>query len=160
MSLPNLNFNEWHATHPHITENKLCNSRVSECEPTSNSNNDSNFQNCDNKNSDVSIRNHRNISSNTVALTTQKSLTNNESDGDNQEKVRLINNKRFFRSPSKEVETRALISRVAEYYEQYVRLMGLEKYFVNDVLVTSVSPIKSYVDAEGKKYPAKWLVMG
>lgn len=166
MSLPNLNFNEWNAAHPHIIENKLCNAQLSDRESCrhNKTNNNSNFLNCDNKHSEISIRNYRNssnINSNTVALTTTKNAHSESEDSEDQEKMRLIKHSRkFIRSPSKEVETRALVSRVAEYYEQYVQLMGLGKYFVNDVLVTSVSPIKSYVDAAGVERDAKWLVMG
>uniref|UniRef100_A0A1B0D525 Uncharacterized protein n=1 Tax=Phlebotomus papatasi TaxID=29031 RepID=A0A1B0D525_PHLPP len=43
---------------------------------------------------------------------------------------------------SKEVETRALISRVAEYYESYVKEMDLERFFMNDATVTSITPFR------------------
>ncbi|XP_065086342.1 oxidative stress-induced growth inhibitor 1-like [Ochlerotatus camptorhynchus] len=45
------------------------------------------------------------------------------------------------RQLSKEVETRALISRVAQYYESYVDEMNLSKYFMNDTIVTTVLPL-------------------
>lgn len=45
------------------------------------------------------------------------------------------------RQLSKEVETRALISRVAQYYESYVDEMNLAKYFMNDTIVTTVLPL-------------------
>ncbi|XP_055531245.1 uncharacterized protein LOC129722057 isoform X2 [Wyeomyia smithii] len=45
------------------------------------------------------------------------------------------------RQLSKEVETRALISRVAQYYESYVEEMQLSKYFMNDTVVTTVLPL-------------------
>lgn len=62
---------------------------------------------------------------------------------------------------SKEVETRALISRVAQYYENYVTEMGLEKYFMNDAIVTSVYPIRMcYDNFNGKFRKAKWFVSG
>lgn len=62
---------------------------------------------------------------------------------------------------SKEVETRALISRVAEYYESYVMEMGLSKYFLNDAIVTCVYPIKMCRENfDGKYKDAKWIVSG
>lgn len=62
---------------------------------------------------------------------------------------------------SKEVETRALISRVAEYYESYVEEMGLSKYFLNDAIVTCVCPIKMCRENfDGKYKDAKWIVSG
>lgn len=60
------------------------------------------------------------------------------------------------RQQSKEVQTRALVSRVAQYYENYVYEMGLDKYFCNDTVVTSVRPIHNC--ALNKK--AQWLVTG
>lgn len=60
------------------------------------------------------------------------------------------------RQQSKEVQTRALVSRVAEYYENYVSEMGLDKYFCNDTVVTSVRPIHNCTI--NKK--AQWLVTG
>ncbi|XP_055385768.1 oxidative stress-induced growth inhibitor 2-like [Condylostylus longicornis] len=44
---------------------------------------------------------------------------------------------------SKEVQTRALVSRVAQYYEEYVSIMDLNKYFVNDTIVTLIAPLVS-----------------
>lgn len=62
---------------------------------------------------------------------------------------------------SKEVETRALISRVAQYYENYVIEMGLEKYFMNNAIVTCVWPIRMCFDNfNGKFRKAKWFVSG
>lgn len=62
---------------------------------------------------------------------------------------------------SKEVETRALISRVAEYYENYVTEMGLDKYFMNNAIVTSVYPIRMcFENFNGKFRKAKWFVSG
>lgn len=60
------------------------------------------------------------------------------------------------RQQSKEVQTRALVSRVAQYYEDYVHEMGLDKYFCNDTVVTSVKPIHNCTT--NKK--AQWLVSG
>lgn len=62
------------------------------------------------------------------------------------------------RQVSKEVQTRALVSRVAEYYESYVQEMDLAKHFVNDTIVTSVQPIM----CEGSKrhQQIRWVVRG
>ncbi|XP_055620686.1 oxidative stress-induced growth inhibitor 2-like isoform X2 [Toxorhynchites rutilus septentrionalis] len=67
------------------------------------------------------------------------------------------------RQLSKEVETRALISRVAKYYESYVQEMNLAKYFMNDVIVTTVVPLD--VSSVGGSVPEKlrsgrWIVSG
>lgn len=59
------------------------------------------------------------------------------------------------RQVSKEVQTRALVSRVAEYYESYSREMGLSKFFVNDTVVTSIQPL-----TESKCKNARWIVNG
>lgn len=60
------------------------------------------------------------------------------------------------RQMSKEVQTRALVSRVADYYASYVHEMGLEKYFMNDTEVTSVLPIHGR--AGGRFKNARWIV--
>lgn len=57
----------------------------------------------------------------------------------------------------KEIQTRALISSVAEYYESYVKEMRLEKNFWNDVVVTNVVPIRVNHKCF-KNY--RWLVTG
>uniref|UniRef100_A0A1B0CRY7 Oxidative stress-induced growth inhibitor 2 n=1 Tax=Lutzomyia longipalpis TaxID=7200 RepID=A0A1B0CRY7_LUTLO len=62
---------------------------------------------------------------------------------------------------SKEVETRALISRVAEYYESYVREMDLERYFMNDATVTSITPFRCPPrELCGRANTARWIVSG
>lgn len=58
----------------------------------------------------------------------------------------------------KEVQTRALISRVAAYYQDYVREMGLEKNFWNDVTVTNVFPVRIHGKSSAKA--ARWMVTG
>lgn len=63
------------------------------------------------------------------------------------------------REDNKEIQTRALISRVAEYYESYVREMELERFFWNDVTVTNVMPIRMHGTKRSlKNY--RWLVVG
>lgn len=59
------------------------------------------------------------------------------------------------RQVSREVQTRALVSKVAEYYENYVKEMSLERYFRINTLVTSVKP---YQNAANKNI--RWLVKG
>lgn len=59
------------------------------------------------------------------------------------------------RQQSREVQTRALVSRVAEYYEDYVRLMKLDRFFCNDTLVTTIKPIHGQMNRD-----ARWLVSG
>lgn len=75
-----------------------------------------------------------------------KSETNNQS---------LSNQKR---KPCKEVQTRALISRVAAYYQDYVKEMGLETNFWNDVTVTNVFPVRIHGKSSAKA--ARWMVTG
>lgn len=58
---------------------------------------------------------------------------------------------------SRETQSRALVSKVAKYYESYVTEMKLQKYFVNDVIVTSIVPIH-WKDPKCKG--ARWIVVG
>lgn len=58
-----------------------------------------------------------------------------------------------------EVQTRALISRVAEYYESYVKDMGLEQNFWNDFTVTNVIPVRVHGPQRALKM-ARWMVVG
>lgn len=57
----------------------------------------------------------------------------------------------------RETQSRALVSKVAKYYESYVTQMKLQKYFVNDVTVTSIVPIH-WKDPKCKG--ARWIVVG
>lgn len=59
-----------------------------------------------------------------------------------------------------EVETRALISRVAAYYEDYVREMGLSENFWNDVTVTNVFPVRIHGHHPKPLKAARWMVVG
>ena len=60
-----------------------------------------------------------------------------------------------------DVQSRALISRVAAYYESYVREMGLEKNFWNNVTVTNVFPIRVQGHAQSRSMKsARWMVVG
>lgn len=58
---------------------------------------------------------------------------------------------------SRETQSRALVSKVAKYYESYVTQMKLQKYFVNDVIVTSIVPVH-WKDPKCKG--ARWIVFG
>ncbi|XP_053670381.1 oxidative stress-induced growth inhibitor 2-like [Anopheles nili] len=66
------------------------------------------------------------------------------------------------RQVSKEVETRALISRVAQYYENYVTEMGLERYFMNETIVTTVAPLEGKCGTMlSERFPnGRWIVAG
>ncbi len=57
----------------------------------------------------------------------------------------------------RETQSRALVSKVAKYYESYVTHMKLQKYFVNDVVVTSIVPVH-WKDPKCKG--ARWIVIG
>lgn len=59
------------------------------------------------------------------------------------------------RQVSREVQTRALVSDVAQYYESFVIEMNLERYFHNNTLVTCVKPIASSTNKQ-----IRWLVRG
>lgn len=61
----------------------------------------------------------------------------------------------FRRQVSREVQTRALVSDVAQYYENYVKEMNLERFFHNNTLVTCVKPILSSTNKH-----VRWLVRG
>lgn len=65
------------------------------------------------------------------------------------------------RQVSKEVQTRALVSRVAQYYEHYVHHMGLLSNFRNDTVVTSVQPFVPDATGGGAQHQrARWIVRG
>lgn len=59
------------------------------------------------------------------------------------------------RQVSREVQTRALVCDVAQYYENYVSEMKLERYFHNNTIVTCVKPFVSAVNKH-----VRWLVRG
>uniref|UniRef100_A0A8W7PNT9 Uncharacterized protein n=1 Tax=Anopheles coluzzii TaxID=1518534 RepID=A0A8W7PNT9_ANOCL len=66
------------------------------------------------------------------------------------------------RQVSKEVETRALISRVAQYYASYVAEMGLERYFMNETIVTTVVPLDGKCETvlPERFRNGRWIVAG
>lgn len=59
------------------------------------------------------------------------------------------------RQVSREVQTRALVCDVAQYYEQYVKEMNLQRFFHNNTLVTCVKPFSSSSNKN-----VRWLVKG
>lgn len=62
---------------------------------------------------------------------------------------------------SEEVKTRALVASVAEYYENYVHLMSLDKFFRNDTVVVNVRQIKETEKCNNSKFEnARWMVHG
>lgn len=90
----------------------------------------------------------------------QENIINNDDDDVNLPPRRNLSLKRLI---SKEVQTRALVSRVAQYYEDYVRIMNLMNNFKNDAVVTLIAPIQNEIAALnccGKIRNAKWIVTG
>lgn len=61
----------------------------------------------------------------------------------------------LLRQVSREVQTRALVHDVAQYYENYVKEMNLKHYFHDGTLVTCVKPISSATNKH-----VRWLVKG
>ncbi|XP_055916929.1 oxidative stress-induced growth inhibitor 2-like [Eupeodes corollae] len=64
------------------------------------------------------------------------------------------------RQVSKEVQTRALVSRVAEYYEDYVHRMNLDRFFMNNANVTFIAPLSADCAKSDKFSGARWIVTG
>lgn len=143
MSLPGLNFHEWDAKHPtrHVIVNQL--SAIHEAS-------DQNLTNCDN----ISNKSKKSNLLNEIDDALRKE------DAKEQEMVKMLPRMKIRRMLSKEVETRALISRVAEYYEQYVHINKLDKYFMNNSEVVNIMPIKPSSQVDPKFKEARWLVMG
>lgn len=63
----------------------------------------------------------------------------------------------LLRQVSKEVQTRALVSRVAEYYESYVNEMNLARHFINNTVVTAIQPLHCLSSIRPE---ARWVVYG
>lgn len=156
MSLPNLNFNEWNVKNKtrQLVQNQL--SAVNEyMEDITESKN--NLKNCDKSRlSNIKKLNENNKN----ALKNAKTLSCRQDDLKAND-VPKPNNRSLKRLVSKEVETRAIVYRVAEYYENYVNLMDLKDNFLNDTVVTSVLPYnKANVDYDEKYKDARWIVSG
>ncbi|XP_063696393.1 oxidative stress-induced growth inhibitor 1-like [Culicoides brevitarsis] len=146
MSLPGSDFNEWdrrHSTEKQLQQDQNIENRCEKCAVLRENPSDDDFVMSNNNESETGAL--------CCKCSTQQQLIN---------KVPR-RNLSLKRQISKEVETRALISRVAEYYESYVDEMGLKKYFLNDAIVTSVYPIKMCRENfDGKYKDAKWIVSG
>lgn len=64
-------------------------------------------------------------------------------------------------SISEEVKTRALVASVAEYYENYVHLMNLDRYFRSDTVVVNIHQVKENEKFNNSKFEnARWIVHG
>lgn len=62
---------------------------------------------------------------------------------------------------SEEVKTRAVVASVAEYYEHYVHIMKLDKFFRNDTVVVSIRQVKENEKFNNSKLEnARWMVHG
>lgn len=170
MSLPGLDFNTWCTKHPELA-NDNNNSEMIEC---GHGHCEQNDQICNKKSHELNwwqCFSHRNHVENglcskcdrdTATITHTKShdlevkLTN-----DNTIDTQIIRtpvprrNLSVRRQVSREVQTRALVSQVAEYYESYVKEMSLERYFRNNTLVTAVKPFQSATNKN-----IRWLVKG
>ena len=153
MSLPGLDFTEWEKSHPATNESELSCDKCKE------------LQSEKHQMTKVSLpcnkcRLYNSNGSNINAINRQNTIASYEDNG--KTSVKLYPPRRDLtlkRQISKEVETRALISRVAEYYECYVSEMGLEKYFMNDTIVTTVMPVNGKGMLE--VYPeGRWVVCG
>lgn len=155
MSLPNLNFNEWDVknksrqlffNHPSTLNESL--------EDITEFNN--NLKNCDK----ARLSNHKKLNENKNALKFSNTLSCRK-DESKANDVTKQNNRSLKRLVSKEVETRAIVHRVAEYYENYVNLMNLKDNFLSDTVVTCVLPFnKANVDYDEKYKDARWIVSG
>lgn len=60
------------------------------------------------------------------------------------------------RQVSREVQTRALVSDVADYYENYVKINNLDRFFRNNTNVTSIKPLPFSSQSKNDR----WLVKG
>lgn len=146
MSLPNLNFNTWIA--------RQCLNRVNDCASQTQKKSQSrefNWWHC------FSNRN-----------ATKQADTAPPTSQPNELEISLCDKKSTFtqstvpkrvlsvrRQVSREVQTRALVSDVAQYYESYVKEMHLEQYFHNNTQVTSVRPVLNAAMKNGR-----WRVRG
>lgn len=174
MSLPGLDFNTWNAKRQldAANEKESANTDHKQLKKKSISKNyENNWWRC--------FSNHRNNNNNTTA-TIHETKNENNSNGklqsntieSNAIEVKLSNDNKtvsteLVRTPvprrvlsvrrqvSREVQTRALVSDVAQYYENYVKEMNLERYFHNNTLVTCVKPILSSTNKH-----VRWLVRG
>lgn len=168
MSLPGLDFNTWNAkrlldaANDKETEIKNCKKKIN----CNNKNYENNWWRCfsNNRNNNTQF-----ICEKNEIYPNKKSQPNTEP---NDVEVKLSNdnttvNTELVQTPvprrvlsvrrqvSREVQTRALVSDVAQYYENYVKEMNLERYFHNNTLVTCIKPILSSTNKH-----IRWIVKG
>lgn len=164
MSLPGLDFNTWESSHSTVTNNEESindsggtNDKCSDCDKLR-----SKFL-MNSKDVNESINNNE---SETGALccNCSKNKLIKEENSISQNSPKIIpprKNLSLKKDDLKEVQTRALISKVAEYYESYVKEMNLEKYFVNNTIVTSVTPVKHLgTNCPAPRKDTRWIVCG
>lgn len=164
MSLPGLDFNTWNATRELDANN--------ENKTTSDNNKLKTKPNCYNRSNEniwwrcFSNFNNRNANNKLICdINDMKSVEPHEVEirlyNEHQVGAQLLQTpvpRRVLsvrRQVSREVQTRALVSDVAQYYENYVKKMNLERYFHNNTLVTCVKPITSAANKH-----VRWLVRG
>lgn len=167
MSLPGLDFNTWETNNPTKSNN----------EESINSFNDSGGTNdkclnCDklrskflmnSSNDNEFINNNESETGALCCKCSKNKLKKSEENSISQNSPKTIPPRKnlSLKKDKKEVHTRALISRVAEYYESYVKEMNLEKYFVNNTIVTSVTPVKhQQTNCQGPFKNTRWIVCG
>lgn len=166
MSLPGLDFNTWIARQSAVAENEMMAQEMKSSKKKLNSiskiyeNNWwkclSNFHNRYNTNNLLNSNfaqkslHHDNAAN---EIETAKLSKNNSTAPINKSVPRRVLSVR--RKVSRDVQTRALVYDVAQYYENYVKEMNLERYFHDGTLVTCVKPISS---AANKR--VRWLVRG
>jgi hypothetical protein len=118
MSLPNLNFDEW------LAEQR----RMNLIDDDDDDEYDDKSCQCKQKKMRNANDAHLNSSSHNY-LTTVRNKHNQRSMSESS-------------TISEEVKTRALVHHVAKYYDEYVHLMNLDKFFRNDTVVVSIRQIK------------------
>lgn len=164
MSLPGLDFNTWNAARE-LDANNENNTATVETKPSK-----INANGCNKSNENIWWRCFSHFNSRNM----NNKLNCDKMDGKselNDVEIKLFNEKQFGaqllqtpvprrvlsvrRQVSREVQTRAIVSDVAEYYENYVKQMNLERYFHNNTLVTCVKPFTSTTNKH-----VRWLVRG
>lgn len=150
MSLPGLDFNTWESNKESINDSGGKNDKC---------------LNCDKLRSKFLMNNNNESETEALCCKCSKNkLIKNEENSISQNSPKIIpprKNLSLKKDDLKEVQTRALISKVAEYYESYVTEMNLEKYFVNNTIVTSVTPVKHLgTNCPAPRKDTRWIVCG
>lgn len=157
MSLPGCDFSKWDELYPATRDN-------SDNEDDENNNCDATKVTNTNQNNQINKKTKSSATATKYDIKVSLADKNNNSDSNkNGIKSMLVVPRRNLsvrRQCSKEVQTRALVSRVAKYYEWYVHEMGLAKYFMNDTEVTAVLPLHGRtIGGCGRYRNARWLVI-